>query len=105
VLALAAIPLLAALHLVGGKVKGEGMKTKTAGGKPPKGPKGPFTARKGQKSRTKTTATTKWYHPRNMIGQSLIVMAGMGASMVVKGTTCSALFGGSRSRIAALQRF
>lgn len=74
---LAAIPILTALHVVGGKVKGEGMKTGTVGGDAPKGPNGSV----GPKGNGTDTRTTIWNKSRKWVGQSLIVIAGMGSSM------------------------
>lgn len=104
-LVLVTIPILAALHLVGGKVKGETMETKAGGRRSaPKGPKGPARkARKGRSSTTRTTANSVWTSIRKVIGQMLIVVAGMGSSMSA-GVASSALLKGSWSRTVTLSR-
>jgi len=77
----AAILLSTALNLAGGKVKGDGMDTETEGGTPPKNPQGSTNAPTGRGSTTKTTSAIMQTTRRTWIGQGLIVIGGVVASM------------------------
>jgi len=98
----AAILLSTALHVWGGKVKGDDMDTETTGGSPPSDPQGSPGAPVGRGSGTKTTSASMRTTRRKWIGQSLIVLGSVAGSMTAA-VASSAHWQGPRRDGAALR--